>query len=273
MNANEHNRNELIPRLIANAQAFGADVAGVAGVADLKRSPSHRISEKMPEYSGVGTKEAETGRRGIVQWPEGAGSAVVIGLAHPLDQPELDWWETGESVGNTAGNRLLMRTVSRLAAWLETECGIRCLKIPYHIEHGGVYMKDAAVLAGLGCIGKNNLLVTPRYGPRIRLRVMLTDAALPSMGPIDFDPCADCPMPCRAACPQHAFAERVYSQTAHGQEELPGRSGVYDRLRCNREMTINNANFEEVGLGGGVRPGRRVRYCRECERVCPAGAT
>lgn len=59
-------------------------------------------------------------------------------------------------------------------------------KLPYHIEHGGVYMKDAAVLAGLGRMGKHNMLITPRYGPRLRLRVMLTEADLPSMGMITF---------------------------------------------------------------------------------------
>jgi epoxyqueuosine reductase len=38
-------------------------------------------------------------------------------------------------------------------------------------------MKDAAALAGLGCIGKKRLLITPRYGSHQRLRVMLVDAA------------------------------------------------------------------------------------------------
>jgi len=50
-------------------------------------------------------------------------------------------------------------------------------------------LKDAAVLAGLGCIGKNNLLLTPEYGSRVRLRAFTIDLVLPSTGPLPFDPC------------------------------------------------------------------------------------
>lgn len=267
----KNNLDLLVPQIVEKAKAFGADVAGVASLADLKGSPSDRISEKMPEFSGVGTQDACNRKRGLVQWPEGARSAVVIGLAHPFEQPELDWWVTNESTGNTAGNRMLIQIVESLAAWIEAEQGIRCFKVPYHIERGGVYMKDAAVLAGLGCIGKNNMLVTPEYGPRLRLRVMLTDADLPSMGPTEDDPCDGCPMPCRAACPQDAFAEQVHTEAAYGQAALPGRSGVYNRILCNREMRANESHVEAALPGQGSRPERRVKYCRECERACPAG--
>jgi epoxyqueuosine reductase len=42
-------------------------------------------------------------------------------------------------------------------------------------------------MAGLGCIGKNNLLVNQIYGPRIRLRAILLDAALPSIRAVEFN--------------------------------------------------------------------------------------
>lgn len=262
-------RNDLIRLIKDKALEFGADLAGVASVADLKRSPSHAISGKMPEFNGVGTLAVENHQRGLVQWPPGARSAVVLGLAHPEAKPELDWWITGQSGGNTAGNRLLIKTVSELKTWVERELGIQCFKLAYHVERGGVYLKDAAVLAGLGCIGKNNLLVTPQYGPRLRLRVMLTDADLPSTGLIDFDPCEDCPASCRNACPQAAFARQIYSKAAYGLEALPGRSGTYNRFRCNRQMERDETNFEAVKPGNE----QRVKYCRECELACPVQST
>ncbi|GBC60807.1 epoxyqueuosine reductase [Desulfonema ishimotonii] len=265
----EKNINDLVRLINDKAKAFGADLAGVASVEDLKRSPSHEISEKMPEFNGVGTEDAEGRKCGVVKWPEGARSAIVIAVEHPSEKPEMDWWVTDASVGNTAGNRLLMGTVSKLAAWLEKEQGIQCFKLPYHIERGGVYMKDAAVLAGLGCIGKNNILITPQYGPRLRLRVMLTDADLPSAGAIDFDPCEDCPVFCRMACPQDAFAEQVYVAEEYGQEELPGRSGVYNRLSCNQQMVINESDVEDVKTD---KQGKQIKYCRECELACPVGS-
>ena len=268
----EKNIGELVRLINDKAKEFGADLVGVASVDDLKRSPSHEISEKMPEFNGVGTKDVKGRKRGAVKWPEGARSAIVIAVAHPPEKPELDWWITGASTGNTAGNRLLMGIVSELATWLEKEQGIQCFKLPYHIEHGGIYMKDAAVLAGLGCIGKSNILITPQYGPRLRLRVLLTGAGLPSTGAADFDPCEDCPMPCRAACPQDAFAEQIYFLREYGQKELPGRSGEYSRSSCNQQMVINESESEEVKTDDRQNPKKQIKYCRKCELACPVGA-
>ncbi len=261
----------LSQAIIAKAKALGADLAGIVRLEDLKRSPSHAISEKMVEFHGVGTKSVAGRKRGIVRWPEGARCAVVIALAHPAQQPELDWWVTGSFSGNTAGNQQLMATIKRLADWLERAMGILSFKLPYHIEHGAVYMKDTAVLAGLGCIGKNNLLITPQHGPRQRLRVMLIDSELPSTGPIAYDPCRNCPMPCRRACPRHAFSQKIYTQAEYGTDTLPGRSGVYSRLQCNRQMEIDIANAEAIEIEGQAVMGRRVAYCRECELTCPVG--
>ena len=148
---------QLCQAIIAQAQTFGADMAGIARVDDLKHSPSHRISNLLPDYEGVGTQSSSGRKRGIVHWPQGARAAVVMAIAHPPDKPELDWWTTGASGGNTPGNRLLMAVADRLADWLHHTLGIRSIKMSYHIERGGAYMKDAAILAGLGCIGKNNL--------------------------------------------------------------------------------------------------------------------
>jgi epoxyqueuosine reductase len=263
--------NHISRRIVRQAEALGADLAGIAAVKDVKHSPSHRISPRMPRFEGVGTKPVDGQPPGIVQWPQGANSAVVIAIAHPVDRPELDWWVTGASSGNTEGNRRLMAVVEKLADWLVQEMSIRSFKLPYHVEHGGIYMKDAAVLAGLGCIGRNNLLISPQYGTRLRLRVMLIDADLPATGPVDFDPCADCSGPCRKACPQKAFDRPRYSAEAYGQSELPGRSGVFDRWACNRQMEQDNADYETVTLAGEPAPARRVRYCRRCELTCPAG--
>ena len=256
--------------IIAKAKAFGADLVGIANLADLKRSPSHLMGQLLPDFEGEAMRAVAGKKWGVVEWPEGARSAIVIAIAHPSDKPELDWWVTGASAGNTIGNRLLIKVVSRLTDWIEKENGLRGFKLPYHIHHGGCFMKDAAVLGGLGCIGKNNMLITPQYGARQRLRVMLTDADLPTTGAMDFDPCMDCPMPCRKACPEKAFAETIYTSQEYGIEDLPGRTGVYSRMRCNQQMDANNAAFEMIDIEGQEKPSKRIKYCRRCELACPA---
>lgn len=264
-----------LPEIIAEkAKDFGVDLIGFVNLEDIQRSPSYQVTREIG-YFGDGDKDNErTVRRNHMQWPEGSKSAIVIAMQHPGKEPELDWWVTKSgSLGNTEGNRLLMRTMSKLAEWLETEMGIRCFKIPYNVEHGGVFMKDAAMLSGLGCIGKNNILVTPEYGPRVRLRVMLIEADVPSTGVLNFDPCGDCTEPCRNVCPQDAFAELVYSANDFGIAELPGRNGVYNRLRCNKQMKKNESDAEVVVADGHEANNiELVKYCRRCELVCPVGS-
>jgi len=262
----ENLSNEIIDKAIE----YGALLAGVVNVEDLKKSPSHTIAGKMPPFEGEGTKEVEGRKRLEVTWPEGMKTAIVLAGDHPDDQPQLDWWVRGGE-GGTKGNLIMMRIVSKLVEWLEDTKGIKSEKLPYFIEHGAVFMKDTAVLGGLGCIGRNNMLVTRDHGPRLRLRVFMIDNELLSIGAIDFDPCADCEEYCRKACPQHAFGEKTYSLEEYGQKELPGRNGVFDRIKCNYQMEIDNANFEEVQYGGQAESTIRVKYCRKCELACPVG--
>jgi epoxyqueuosine reductase len=262
---------ELGAVIVEKARQSGADLAGIAAVADLRCSPSHRIAALMPPYAGTGTVDDPNSRGRAVRWPSGVMSAVVVAVAHPGEQPDLDRWYGRESSGDTPGNRLLIATLDRLADWLEAEHHVRCWRIPYHIERGGVYMKDAAVLAGLGCIGRNNLLLTPEFGPRQRLRVLLTDAELGSSGLRDYDPCAACSEPCRAACPRQAFPGSVYSPADYGVAELPGRDGAFDRLLCDRQMTADVEASEHVVVDGQDDPVLRTDFCRACELACIAG--
>jgi epoxyqueuosine reductase len=63
----------------------------------------------------------------------------------------------------------------------------------------------------------------------------------------------------------------MYTVEEYGMDELPGRSGVYNRFQCNRQMDIDIANAEAIDLKGRAALGKKVKYCRECEMACPAG--
>lgn len=61
--------------------------------------------------------------------------------------------------------------------------------------------KFAAVQSGLGWIGKNGLLITKEYGPRIRLSTILVDIELPVGSKEEYtDGCCECNM-CVDICP------------------------------------------------------------------------
>ena len=144
---------DINARIIEQAINLGASVAGIANVEALKNSPSHFVFGKLDRYNGMGMKDSGKAALGKISWPDNAGSAVVVGVEHPEDKPELDWWQEGVR-GGTPGNRILIDINTELSEWLEKENGYKTKKLPYHIENGGIFLKDAAVMAGLGCIGK-----------------------------------------------------------------------------------------------------------------------
>jgi epoxyqueuosine reductase len=291
-NVDKLSPSELTERIVEKAKSLGASVVGIADVKPLKASPSHRISPKIGMSLEVRWRDAPDDVVPVeVDWPADAVSAVVIGVSHPADQPELDWYE-GKG---TPGNRTLIRIVKELSDWLKDSFSFTTYRPPYSIESGGVFMKDAAVLAGLGSVGKNNLVITPGYGPRIRWRVLLLDHAAQSTGPVEYNPCDGCDERCRKACPVAAFDETVYDASSLGQSQLPGTDGSYDRIACNtkmaqdvedaaralatseddpKELASTMNAFEEAVMvltpaGTGGRYG--VKYCRRCELSCPVG--
>jgi len=289
---NKLSPSELTERIVEKAKSLGASAAGVADVEALKASPSHRISPKIGMDLEVRWRDApDDVVPAEVEWPADAISAIVIGVSHPTDQPQLDWYD-GKG---TPGNRALIRIVQELSDWLKDSHALTTYRPPYFIESGGVFMKDAAVLAGLGSVGKNNLVITPKYGPRIRWRVLLMDREAKATGPVEYHPCDGCDVRCRKACPVGAFEESAYDVSALGQSQLPGTDGTYDRITCNTKMAQDvedaaralatseedpkdlastmNA-FEEALMalppaGGRTRYG--VKYCRRCELSCPVG--
>ena len=255
--------------ILNRATQLGASLAGFASVADLKRAPSFTFAPKMPnagDYLEVWGNDLGL-EPGKTAWPEHAKTILVMGVAHPEDKPEMDWWLGLE---NPPGNRILIDLAKTLCAWIEETFGIKTVHLPYRVEKGGTYLKDAAVLSGLGCIGKNNLLVTPQLGPRIRLRALTLDVVLPPTGPVDFDPCALCEEFCRNACPRKAFGSQIYAPEAYDQDLLPGRDGRFFRTTCQLQMDI-----DEIPLGApgdGAEPALpTIKYCRNCELTCPVG--
>ena len=108
--------------------------------------------------------------------------------------------------------------------------------------------KKAAVLAGFGAIGRNELLIHPDWGPWLMLRTVVTDALLPPDKPIAFSPCDGCGR-CLEACPKGALSEDGIDRDACSGSvgEVPGSPTV---LRLSPHGRIN---------------------CEECLRACPIG--
>ena len=242
----------------------------------MKRRQQHtfEIIEKIREFPGVHTGIVElddvlnglsyragSGNGGTTHlsedrpptpWLPHARWVLVLGLHHSADNPALDWWEGG----NTRGNRRLMDITAFMEDWFFRELGMKAQSLPYAMEHGGLFQKDAAVLSGIGIVGRNNLLVHPEWGPQIRFRSMLVAGDLePTPSLEGFDPCRDCKRYCQKACPQRAFPQ-----------------GRYNRSRCMVQMQLDIDQAEpgdRTDRQGKVIP--VTKYCRACELACPVG--
>jgi epoxyqueuosine reductase len=77
--------------------------------------------------------------------------------------------------------------------------------VDWEKQRGHLSHKHVAKEAGLGWIGRNNLLVNPKFGARIRLVSVLTDIPLKPDEPIGRD-CGSC-RDCIPLCPAGAIDE------------------------------------------------------------------
>ncbi len=245
--------NEFEHAIVEKAKALGASLAGIARIADLKASKSYEIYAKSPFYEQYDRESPNFFEFKGVEWREEHKSVLVWALTHPASEPALDWWSM-KVPGFTPGNGVMRLQSKKLRIWLDEELGIKALSLPYQVEFGGAFLKDSAALAGLGVIGKHNLLVTPEFGTRVRLRGIFMEAALEPTGPIDFDPCNGCDRPCHRACPRDAF-----------------RSGAFERPLCKLENDKREADPEKLdgSIMGIEEPSWVTKPCRYCELACP----
>lgn len=89
--------------------------------------------------------------------------------------------------------------------------------------------KTAATRAGLGWIGKNNLLVTQKFGSAVRLSSLLTNAPLECDAPIQQSRCGSCSL-CVQQCPAHALQGALW-RAGMPRERLVDVEICYEKQR------------------------------------------
>ncbi|MAU12506.1 MAG: reductive dehalogenase [Anaerolineaceae bacterium] len=113
-----------------------------------------------------------------------------------------------------------------------------------------------AVMAGLGELSRLNRVITPEYGPMVRIFKMVTDLPLAPDKPIDAGIarfCRSCKK-CAEACPPSALSfETDPNWQPIGEWNNPGHQAWFeDSVRCKRYW------YEELGTNCGI-----------CFSVCP----
>lgn len=114
--------------------------------------------------------------------------------------------------------------------------------------------KYAAVNAGLGWIGKNDVVITQKYGPRVRLSAILIDSQFAYGQKIIKSKCPDSCKKCVEICPYNALHDVKWNI-----DKL--RNDIIDYKLCNQKRSLY---IEKHG---------RKNACGLCMAACPIGIT
>lgn len=170
---------------------LGFSLFGVADIAEIK----HEFN--LPKVS------VEKFSRGIV-----LGKRLLDAVIEEIvDRPTALYFHHYRQL-----NFFLDRGAFLVASKIQ-ELGFQALPIPasqitdWKKQQSHVSHKKVGYLAGLGWIGRNNLLVNPDLGSRARLITILTDMPLATDNPLDLD-CGSC-RACIGVCPAKAIHENV----------------------------------------------------------------
>jgi epoxyqueuosine reductase len=244
---------DLTEEVKALARAEGAHLVGIASVERFEGAPSgHHPTDLLRDARSVVVIAhrfpmglLEGGRRG--RKPELIPDDELFPVRQQAFSPG------GAGFFYPTANMRLQMIALQVACFLE-DYGYLSTPLPasgYRAANRYVLFshRHAAVLAGLGEFGWNNLLLTPKYGPRVRLDSIITRA------PLAADPLCEGPICLGEGCKlclqaNECFGERYDLEMAGKTMQLARFSGV-----CPSEACEN-----------GERP-----YIRFCYGVCPVG--
>lgn len=137
--------------------------------------------------------------------PNWTRSVIVLGMAalDPAFDLELYIELEGEQRWSKWAYERLVAGAGQLALALGQH-GCRAQALTYEDSLAVLDLKAAATRAGLGVVGLNNLVVTRKFGPRVRFGAVFTDLDLPAGRPLHDYFCVSCSL-CIAACPTGAL--------------------------------------------------------------------
>ena len=231
----------LKQRLIQTAKAAGADIVGIAGIDRFDGvAPNHHPLSIYPETRSV-----------IVM-----AKRLVRGALRGVE--EGTQFSSYGSYGYGWLDQFLALAIFQTAAFLEDNHweAVPVMNLPTEMPAMGIPVaegkpapnvtidcQDAAVRAGLGEIGFCGLLLTPQYGPRQSLQVLLTAAEL-EPDPILQDPICDQCMDCVNSCPLGAMEA--------------GKSHTLEI--CGKVMKVADVNYARcASCQNGARPNKHHR--------------
>lgn len=221
-----------------------------------------------------------------------ARSVIVMAVAHSIGAaraPDIKLWTRNKM----ETSRLLDRTAEKVGRLLESR-GFLSLPIsadkpveihkrdpetgkrfPHTRVVGHLSLKHAAVSAGMGQIGRSNLLLTEEFGPHQRLGAIITEAVLEPDPRREPDLCIESCRKCEDACPVGALkggnyaVDPCFNYWSLGLERMRPRSP--GELPGFLRMLHRNLRERDPFIEMGQTYITDVDFCIDCIRACPVG--
>lgn len=242
----------LTEALKAHAHELGFSLVGVCPAG---RPPHWEAFQQWRQAGCAGRMDYFHRRASAYEHPrfvlEGVRSLVMLGVNYRTEEPiapapgqaRIARYAWGQDY-----HELIRRRLRGLAHWLVQQAPDA--EVRGVVDTAPLLERSFAQQAGLGWIGKNTLLIHPRWGSYLFLAGLLTNLELAYDEPFDRTHCGRC-RACLDACPTGALTAPY----------------VLDARRCISYLTIELRGMPPVEL----RPkmGDWLFGCDRCQEVCP----
>jgi len=224
---------EKIKRILLD---LGADVCGIAGVEKFKSAPKgFRPTDIYPDCKSV-VVFARRLPRGLTH----VSPRMIYLNANNLTLAEVD------RIGLAACNAI--EAAGGIAVPVPCDSPYESWNGERMEGRGLLSMRHAALLAGIGSMGKNTLIMNKQLGNMINIGALLTNLVLKSDPPAE-KLCREGCQICLKSCPQNALDGVTVDQKLCRQYTYTTTARGFDVCNCNRCRTLC-----PFSLGAEVQP-------------------
>jgi epoxyqueuosine reductase len=232
------------------ARRAGFHEVGIARAEPLDPGPLDRVLERGFEADMHWLRTQRAERLDPARLLPGVRSVVALALSYHGGPAPRDQRGSGRVAAYARGRDYHAVVKKRLKALVaEVQARDPEAQVLASVDVAPIMEKVWAERAGLGWIGKNGCLITPRHGSWVLLATLLVDREL-EPDPPHPERCGTCEA-CLPACPTGAIPE----------------PGVVDARRCISFWTIERRGPIPPAMAG--RLGGWAFGCDDCQTVCP----
>lgn len=228
-----------------------AEVVGIAPATPFSEEDKKRVTATMEILREANPAVSNTGIFDPEDFIDGAKSVIVFGAnsffgVDPYSDNSRSGMPRG-AIGNFYLNQNILNRAMQDSSLVKEFMESNGFKV--ETPFTGFPQKIKALEAGIGTLGKNNLVINKKFGTWVSLLTIITDAPLEPDEPLEGD-CGTCKL-CVESCPTGALATPYAMQV--------DRCIIY--YLCHLKGDIPVDARDKIGV--------RTANCTICSDVCP----